>query len=190
MTTSNITYITQEEYLSTERLALDKHEYLHGKIYLRGYKSLAHNQISANTFGHIGMDCKGKSLKIFGSDLRIHIPKNTYYCYPEISIYSEKPRTVDDKFDTATNPSVLFEIRSPSIQKYDRIEKFELYRDIDTLKEYIMISTDKIQVLKYSRNQDNSWLLVVYKSLGDSFTIASLGVELNLETIYLDVNLS
>ena len=186
MNLSNTTYISQEEYLNTERLALDKHEYLDGKVYFRGYKSFAHNEIFANTFGHIGIDFKGKSLKMFGSDLRIHIPKNTYYCYPEISIYSEEPIAIDDNLDTATNPTVLFEILSPSTSKYNRIIKFDLYRDIVSLKEYFMINSEKVQVLKHVRNPDNSWLMTVYESLEDVFSIQSIGV-VKLSDIYFDV---
>ena len=188
MNLSNTTYISQEEYLNTERLALDKLEYFDGKVYFRGFKSFAHNEIFANTFGHIGIDFKGKSLKMFGSDLRIHIPKNTYYCYPEISIYSEEPIAIDDNLDTATNPTVLFEIITPSAQINDQIVKFELYRAIDSLQEYLMINSEKVQVLKYSRNPDNSWLMIVYESLEDVFSIQSIGVELKLSDIYFDVN--
>lgn len=188
MGAQELNYITPEEYLATERMALEKHEYFLGEIFAMSGASFAHNDIFSNAFSELSSQLKGKNCKPYGSDLRIHIPKNSLYTYPDMSVICGKIQAVDNKFDTAINPSVLFEILSPSTQNYDQIAKFELYRDIDSLQEYIMIRSDKVQVLKYVRNTDNSWLLTVYKSIDDIFSIDSLGVQLYLETIYDDVN--
>ena len=187
MEAQELSYITSKDYLVSERLATEKSEYFQGKVYLRGIKSITHNIIFKNTYGFIGIQLIGKKCQPYGSDLRIHIPKNSLYTYPDISIICGEIETTDDTFDTATNPTVLLEILSSSTQKYDRIDKFELYRDIESLQEYIMINSEKVQVLKYFRNQDNSWLLTEYKSLEDIFTIQTVEVELKLETIYFDV---
>ncbi len=100
----------------------------------------------------------------FGSDLRIHIPKNTLYTYPDISIICGEMECTDDHFDTATNPSVIIELLSKSTRNYDKGGKFTLYRDIDTLQEYILIDTEAIYVEKHIRNEDNSWQLTEFKS--------------------------
>ncbi len=177
-------YISQEEYLETERAAFEKHEYYQGEIFAMSSASIKHNRIFSNFFLDIGTKLKGKDCQPYGSDLRIHIPKNTLFTYPDISIICGNPDLADDQFDTATNPTVIIELLSKSTRNYDKGEKFTLYRDIDSLKEYILIDTEKIYAEKHIRNIDNSWQLTDYKSLNDSFMIESVQLKFLLKEIY------
>ena len=181
-------YISPEEYLESERAATEKHEYYQGEIFAMSGCSLKHNKIFSNFFGELAYKFKGKSCKPFGSDLRIHIPKNTLYTYPDISIICGDPNLTDDKFDTATNPSVIIELLSKSTRNYDKGEKFTLYRDIDSLKEYILVDTEKVFVEKHIRNADNSWQLTDYRSLDNSFTIETINSNFLLKDIYEGVS--
>lgn len=177
-------YISPEDYLAEERAALDKHEYYQGEVFAMSGASLKHNVIFSNLFTDIGNKLKGKGCRPYGSDLRIHIPKNTLYTYPDISIICGEADLTDKEFDTATNPSVIIELLSKSTRNYDKGEKFTLYRDIDTLKEYILVDTEKIYVEKHIRNTDGSWQLTDYKSLENSFTIDSLQLNILLKDVY------
>ena len=191
-----IKYITPEEYLAAERLALDKHEYYKGEVFplnktdvnAMSGASVAHNILFSNLFGELYTNLKGKPCRPYGSDLRIHIPLNSLFTYPDISVICGEVETIDNKFDTAKNPTVIFEILSPSTRDYDKGGKFTLYRDIDSLKEYVLVDTEKIVVEKFTRNSDNSWLLTEYKNIEDSFVLASIATTLALKTIYEDVN--
>lgn len=177
-------YISPEEYLELEQAATEKHEYYRGEIFAMSGASLKHNRLFSNVFIGIGTQLKGKDCQPYGSDLRIHIPKNTLYTYPDISIICGNPDLTDEKFDIATNPSVIIELLSKSTRNYDRIEKFSLYRDIDSLQEYILIDTEKVHVEKHLRHKNNSWQLVDYKSLDNSFVIETVLVTLLLKDIY------
>ena len=137
-------YISPDEYLAGERAALEKHEYYQGEVFAMSGASLQHNVIFSNLFTDIGSKLKGKGCKPYGSDLRIHIPRNTLYTYPDISIICGEAHLTDNEFDTATNPTVIIELLSKSTRNYDKGEKFTLYRDIDALKEYILVDTEKI----------------------------------------------
>ena len=112
MGAQELIYITPEEYLATERLASEKHEYFQGEVFAMSGASFAHNDIFTNTFFEVASKLKGKKCRPYGSDLRVHIPKNSLYTYPDISVICGKIEPADGKFDTATNPSVLFEILS------------------------------------------------------------------------------
>lgn len=180
-------FITEAAYLEAERVALDKHEYFKGEIFAMSGASLAHNEISINCVFELKNKLKGKPCQPYGSDLRVHIPLNSLFTYPDISIYCGEVETIDDKFDTATNPSVIIEILSPSTRNYDLGQKFALYREIETLKEYILIDSEKVNVLKYSKNDDDSWLLVEYKSMDDFITINVAGIEIQVKDIYENV---
>lgn len=180
-------YISAEEYLERETQSNEKHEYYRGEIFAMSGASLPHNDIFSNLFVDIGHQLKGKNCKPYGSDLRIHIPKNTLYTYPDISIICGGTDLSDATFDTATNPSVIIELLSKTTRNYDKGEKFTLYRDIDSLKEYILVDTEKVYVEKHIRNTDNSWQLTDYRSLENSFTIDTVQLTLSLKDIYVGV---
>lgn len=181
-------YISPEEYLEMERSAAEKHEYYRGEIFAMSGASLKHNKVFANVFGELAHRLKGKGCQPFGSDLRIHIPKNTLYTYPDITIICGSPDLLDDNFDTATNPTVIIELLSKSTRNYDMGEKFALYRDINSLNEYILIDTERIYAEKYIRHADKSWQLTDYKSIDNSFTIDTVQISLSLKDVYADVS--
>ena len=179
-----IKYITEEEYLATERLATEKHEYFEGEIFAMSGASIPHNIIASNTMGNLFSKLKGKTCHPFGSDLRIYIPENTLYTYPDLSIICGEIETTDDNFDTATNPTVLIEILSKSTRGYDKGAKFTLYRKIKSLQEYIMIDSEQMMVIKQIRNNDNSWQLTEYTGLAETFELNSVQVKMQLFEIY------
>ena len=181
-------YISEQDYLVTERAALEKHEYYQGEVFAMSGASLKHNRIAVNTLTDLANKLKGKSCQPYGSDLRIHIPKNTLYTYPDISIICGNTELTDEHFDTATNPTVIIELLSRSTRNYDRFEKFSLYREIASLKEYILIDTQKLHVEKHIRNADNSWQLTDYYSISDSITISSVNVTVSLTDIYAGIS--
>ena len=181
---AEIQYITAEDYLYHERKAETKHEYFQGEIFAMSGASFVHNTIFSNTLADLVTKLKGKKCSAFGSDLRVHIPKNTLYTYPDITVICDKIENTDDSFDTAKNPTVIFEILSKSTRNYDKGQKFTLYRDIETLKEYILIDSENISVEKFSKNEDNSWTLTEYKNLDDVFHIKAIEVSIALNDVY------
>ena len=185
---AELQYIAEKDYLNAERLALNKHEYFRGEIFAMSGASLPHNKIFSNLFIDAGVKLKGKKCQPFGGDLRIYIPKNTLYTYPDMSIICGEPETTDDNFDTVTNPTVIFEILSKSTRNYDKGQKFTLYRDIESLKEYILIDSEKIMVEKFTKNPDKSWTLTEYMHLGEGFDILSVQISMKLSDIYDAVN--
>ncbi len=176
--------ISAAEYLTVERDAFEKHEYYQGEVFAMSGASRKHNIIFSHVFGELSSKLKGKNCMPFGSDLRIHIPKNTLYTYPDISIICGEMECTDDLFDTIVNPSVIIELLSKSTRNYDKGEKFTLYRDIDSLQEYILIDTEKIYVEAHIRNKDNSWKLTEFKSLENSFLINTVNLSIALKDIY------
>jgi len=177
-------YISPEDYLQAERVAAEKHEYYRGEVFAMSGASLNHNDIFSNVFGELAAALNGSNCKPYGSDLRIHIPANTLYTYPDISVICGKTETTDDKLDTVTNPAVIIEILSATTRNYDRGNKFALYRQIPTLKEYILIDSENISVEQFSKTADVSWILTEYKNINSSFTIPALQLSLSLASIY------
>ena len=187
MTPYALMYYTAEEYLAFERDALERHEYYKGEIRAVPGGSLKHNMIEDNIRGDIGSYIRGTCCRSLGINCRIHIPQNTLYTYPDILIVCGEPQFADDQFDTLLNPSVLIEILSPSTGNYDRGAKFNLCREIETLKEYLLIDSAGIHVVHYTRNEDGTWTLWESKKVEDSFQIATIGLQLALSDLYAGV---
>ena len=181
-------YISPEHYLEMERASDTKHEYYKGEVFAMSGASLPHNDIFHNVYGALTFFLKGKGCKPYGSDLRIHIPKDSLYTYPDISIICGKPQTTDIFRDNIINPSVIIEILSKSTKDYDRGTKFTLYRSIKTLKEYILIDSTSVSVEIFTRQEDNSWILTEFKQQSDRFTITTISLTLYLKDIYEDVS--
>ena len=178
----NKSKLTEEEYLSFEKDALEKHEYFKGEIFAMA--GARHNIIFSNVFIGLGILLKGRPCRPYGSDLRIHIPENTLYTYPDISIICGKilPSKLDP--DTAVQPVVLIEILSPSTKNYDLGAKFNLYREIPTLKEFIAIDSEAIRIEVYRINNKGHWELEDYRSIENTLVIPVVGVNLPLKDIY------
>src|SRR5688500_17765020 len=125
-----------EEYLEFEKTSAVKHEYYQGEIFAMAGAKVAHNMVVMNCTVGLGSRLRGKPCKPFNSDQRTHIPKNTFFTYPDISIVCGEIVTLNNDEFNLLNPSVIIEVLSPGTKNYDRAEKFILYRDITSLKEY------------------------------------------------------
>lgn len=177
-------YTSIEDYLIAERAATEKHEYYKGEIFAMSGASLRHNKIQMNLTRRIGNILDGKPCDIFGSDLRVHIPSNSLFTYPDAVIVCGEPQLLDDTQDTVLNPTVIFEVLSPSTQSYDRGDKFKLYRDIPSLQEYILVATDKLGVEQYCKQPDGTWTLQELKNITSAITIFTINCTLPLAQLY------
>lgn len=179
--------LTIEEYLTFERESSEKHEYYRGEVFLMSGASLQHNIIFSNLFGELTMCLKGKSCRPYGSDMRVCIPQNTLFTYPDISIFCGDISQYED--DNAIGPTVLIEILSPSTKNYDRSEKFKLYREIPTLREYILVESEAIGIEVFRLNTTGHWELEEYKNIDQNLSIPSVSLALPLRDIYRDTKL-
>jgi Uma2 family endonuclease len=187
MAEAAIKFISEHEYLLFEREALDRHEYYKGEIFAMSGASYKHNVIEDNLRGILHGYLKGKKCRSFGSNLRVHVPKNTLYTYPDILVVCNDPKFVDNEFDTLLNPSVIIEILSPSTANYDRGAKFNLYREIETLNEYLLIDSTNTHVVSYLKNPDLTWTLFEYKDLSDILKINTIDLQIVVADVYAGV---
>ncbi|CAN5172300.1 Uma2 family endonuclease [soil metagenome] len=179
-----------EAYLEMENAADEKHEYYKGEIFAMSGAKVPHNTITGNLFIALGQQLKGKKCKPFNSDQRIHIPSNTLFTYPDISIICGEIITLNNDDYNVLNPTVIIEVLSKSTKNYDRGEKFKLYRDIATLKEYIVVDSESIHIEVFRLNENGHWELEEYNSLTDSVTIKAVNEAVFLSEIYDGVRIT
>lgn len=178
-------HYTQSEYLEQERKADFKSEYYKGEIFAMSGASLRHNRITTNFIVFLGLKLKGKSCQPYGSDLRLHIPDNTLYTYPDITVVCGKEELLDQNFDTLLNPVFIAEILPPSTLSYDTGNKFTLYRSIASLKEYWTISSLEYRLQKFVKNEsNNTWILSETTDPSDSMVLESLGLTVSMTDLY------
>ncbi len=179
-----------EEYLEMENAADEKHEYYKGEIFARPGSKVLHNIIVINFFGAFGQKLKEKKCTIFNSDQRIHTPSNTFFTYPDISIICGEIITLNNDDYNVLNPTVIIEVLSKSTMNYDRGEKFKLYRDITTLKEYILVDSESMHIEIFRLNKNGHWELEEYNSRNDAVTIAAINESVVLSEIYEGVHIA
>jgi Uma2 family endonuclease len=175
---------TIAEYLEMEEAATEKHEYYQGEIFVMSGPKVSHNIIAGNTFGSLMYKLRGTSCRPFNSDQRIHIEKNTLFTYPDISIICGDIITLNNDDWNVLNPTVIIEVLSLSTKNYDRGDKFRLYRDIATLKEYILIDSTSINIEAFYINEHGNWELKEYKSIDKTLYLQSIQMSLELKEIY------
>ncbi|MBP6432694.1 MAG: Uma2 family endonuclease [Ferruginibacter sp.] len=181
-------YFTAEEYLAEERAALDKHEYYQGEIFAMSGASVNHNKLNFNLTLAFGNKLKGKGCQPYGSDLRIHIPKNTLYTYPDISVFCGDPNLTDNHFDTATNPTLIIEILSKSTRDYDLGGKFKLYRDIESLQAYLVVDSLSMYAELHTKQGNHKWQLQEFNNSNDIIPIDCLQINISIKDIYENIS--
>ncbi|MCE7065550.1 Uma2 family endonuclease [Dyadobacter sp. CY326] len=185
MTAQTIMVYSEKEYLELEREAEYKSEYYQGEIFAMAGAGHNHNRIVENLSGELYIAFKGKSCQSFSSDMRLHIPENGLYTYPDILIVCGMPEFSENDKDTLINPSVIIEVLSKSTSAYDRGNKFRLYRSIPTLAEYILVDSLSISVEAFRKNEDGRWLLdSEINKIEERISLTSIHVQLQLKDIY------
>lgn len=182
-------FISPQEYLTIERAAEYKNEYYHGQILAMSGASLNHNRIDGNLIANIGNFLKGKNCHVLPSNMRICTPSYDSYMYPDASIVCGELQLEDDQFDTLLNPSVIFEILSPSTRSIDKGRKFFFYQQIPSLKEYIMIDSLKRYVQVARRQSDESWKFENIDETHTSLYIQTINFQFPLSEIYYGTGL-
>jgi len=186
------TYLTPAEYIDVERKAVTKSEYLSGQIIAMSGASNAHNIITMNTAYQLYNQLVDEDCLVYASDMRVRVHALVSYFYPDITVVCGEPRFEDDVFDTLLNPTVVIEVLSPSTAAYDRREKFTRYQQITSLKEYILISQNRIHLEHHLRQdkQENQWSATEFQKLEDVVSVTSIECELLLGHVYRRVTFS
>ena len=138
-------FLTPEEYLEIERKAEFRSEYYKGEMFAMAGAGQRHNLIVMNLSGTLHQQFLTRSCVVYPPDLRVRT-KNRAYCYPDVTAVCGESRFDDDHRDTLLNPVLLIEVTSPSTEAYDRGLKFEQYRSIETLREYLLVASDRTRV--------------------------------------------
>jgi len=173
--------ISVEEYLEGERLSEIRHEYLGGKVYAMAGASDDHNRIAINIVSQLVERLRGKRCEPFGADMKLKIPGSEAFYYPDALIAC-------DPSDSATyfreRPTVVFEVLSPDTERIDLREKRFAYSLIPSLKVYVIVAQDRIEVTILRRGKTRQWVGEVLSERDAVLKLPEVKVEISLARIY------
>src|SRR5215469_4449374 len=178
------TFLTPAEYLELERRAEYKSEYLQGEMYAMAGASRRHSLIVTNLLREISQQLKGKSCEVHGGDLRLRVTAAGLYTYPDVVVACGEIQFADDQKDTILNPVLLIEVLSESTRDYDRGRKFEYYRTLPSLREYLTVAQDEPHVEQYTRQNGGQWLISEFSKMSETIRLVSFPGVLPLTEAY------
>jgi Uma2 family endonuclease len=143
----------------------------------------AHNMLVSNAVGELRQQFRLRSCRVYPSDMRVRV-NSANYTYPDVVAVCGDRQFADNRTDTLLNPALLIEVPSPSTEAYDRGRKFEQYKAIQSLREYLLITSDRIHTDLYTRMADGRWILTSADSLEDSLRLESVDAHLTLADLY------
>ena len=184
-------FYTPAEYLAMERAAETKHEYFNGRIYAMSGAQRSHVRVATNLVILLRTQLRGRSCEVFNSDMRVLVSATGLYTYPDVSALCGEPDFEDEEGDVLLNPTVLVEVLSKSTEAYDRGGKFDHYRSISTLQEYVLFEQDRAHAEHRVRTGESGdrWELTVVRGLDATLELPAIGCVLPLRDVYDRVEL-
>jgi Uma2 family endonuclease len=182
--------MTPETYLKKEREGIrefeGKYELFNQTLLFMAGAPEAHNDIAGNISAIFKMFIWQNDLpyRVFQSDMKVvsFLDYKDYF-YPDVVFIEGKTRYDDDKKDVLVNPTIIFEVMSDSTSDFDITDKFESYKKIDSLKEYILVSQYDRHVEHFYKDEKGEWSVGrVYKN--GELPLKSIPYSLLLKQIY------
>lgn len=188
MSTQTRRRYTLEEYFALELASEEKYEYFDGEVFNMSGGSPEHEEIIGNIYATLKARTREKGCRVFLSGLRLKVPSQPPYRYPDLTALCHPPRyeTIGG-LKALINPDLIVEVLSPTTEAYDRGDKFTHYKSIETFSEYLLISQVRPHATHFVRREHGMWLHEEFNDLDASLRLVTLDCELALREVYMDI---
>ncbi|HWS87187.1 MAG TPA: Uma2 family endonuclease [Pyrinomonadaceae bacterium] len=176
-------YLSPEEYLSLERRAEFKSEYVDGVAYAMSGGSARHNLITGNLVTELNNQLRTRDCQVYPSDMKVRLPNSKKFFYPDVSVVCGEAQFADERQDVILNPVLIVEVLSESTEAFDRGRKFSSYQQIESLREYLLVSQGEFVVEHFLR-QETGWLYTKAAGLDAALTLPTLDCRIALSDLY------
>lgn len=189
MEAEKLNNLSIEDYIILDDKAGHKYEYHDGEIFNMGGGTINHGTICGNIFGEIRTALKelNSSCKVRNSEIKVHVQSKNCFLYPDALVVCNDIKKSKTEPNSITNPTVIIEVLSNSTANYDRGDKFYLYRQLNSLQEYILIEQDKPQIDVHMRRND-LWKIKRIEGIKEVLQIKCLNISIPFAEIYYDVD--
>lgn len=171
-----------EDYLTLEESSNVKHEFLDGQIYGMAGGTPEHAALKAAITGLLFAQIRGTRCRAHDSDLRIRVVGTGLITYPDLTVVCGPSERDPGDANAITNPQLIVEVLSPSTEEYDRGDKFEHYKRIAALQQYVLVSPRERRIEVWTRTTDG-WAQVVAEA-GGHVALDSIGAKLMVDEVY------
>jgi Uma2 family endonuclease len=177
----NLPQMTSEEYFAWEEKQLEKHEYIDGEVYAMSGGTKNHGLVSVRFITLFSNHLEESGCETANSDIRLNIVETTNYTYPDVSVTCDERDKATTQY--ITYPCLIVEVLSNSTEAYDRGGKFRMYRKNPILRDYLLVSSTKIEMDLYHKNDAGDWIIINYKE-GDIIELKSINLSFPIEQVY------
>jgi Uma2 family endonuclease len=175
--------VTYTEYAAGEDQSLSKHDYVRGEVFAMAGGTPEHAALVLAVGGLLFAQLRGKPCRAYSADLRIRIRAVDAATYPDVTVVCGEAVRDDEDPNSVLNPTVIIEVLSDGTERYDRGDKFAHYRQIPSLREYVLISQHARMIERHVRNDNASWTMTAFGA-GTVAELAAIGCRLDVDAIY------
>lgn len=179
---------TPAEYFALEERGDVRHEYYDGEIFAMVGGTKSHNLIAQNLTLGLRAGLRGTGCQVFMEDVRLAVQDDFHYTYPDV-VVSCDPADRRDPY-LVRQPVLIVEVLSPSTTDYDRGRKFNQYKQLASLRHYLLVSQTAWVLEWFRRNEANEWVYTVLSDPADVLEIAELHLRLSLREVYADTDVA
>ena len=179
--------LTEIKYFELERQAEFKSEFFDGEVFAMSGGTPLHSLIATNLAAEFRNQLKGKHCVPYNSDLRLKVEATGLLTYPDLSVVCGPLQFAAGTDDTVVNPTVIVEVLSDSTEAYDRGKKFENYRQMPSLREYLLVGQKGPRIEQFVRQESEQWLLREAAGLEATLALPSLEIKISLAEVFAGV---
>lgn len=179
-------WLLPQDYLEMEMASPERHEYVDGEVFAMTGTSRPHNVIAGNLYMLLRNELRGKGCRAYFADIKLRIEAANCYFYPDLMVTCTEADRLSQH--VMNEPVLVVEVLSPSTALYDRDRKFAAYRRLPSLREYVLVDTERMGIECFRRTDHGEWILHPYGA-GESVTLHSLALTFPLEAAYEDAGL-
>lgn len=178
---------TREEYFELLQASEMKLEYHYGYITAMAGGNPRNSLIATNLRWRLSEKLDDKDCLVYDSDLAVEMEAGNRYVFPDATVVCGDQVFSNYNKHALTNPVSIIEVLSKSTENYDRNDKFRLYRSIPSLREYVLIDSDKPVVESFFREGEGLWRISTASKLDASIHLYALAIDIPLAQIYAKV---
>lgn len=175
-----------DDFMRWEAEQSDRHEYINGEVFAMTGARDTHNTIALNIASALRSALRGSACRAFIADMKLRIDAADAAFYPDVMVTCDARDKTPDADLAKRHPTLIVEVLSESTAAYDRGLKFEYYRNIDSLKEYLLVEQDRRHADLFRKGNDGLWVLYASGAVED-VVLESVGVRLSMDLLYEDV---
>lgn len=180
-----VSYYEEADYLTNERLAAVRHEYVAGEVFAMAGASKVHGTLALNAAIALRHHLRGSSCRVWMADMKVRVKADSAYYYPDVvATCSAADLSPDAPKDYVEEPKLVLEVLSDSTEAVDRREKLLSYRRLPSLEEYVLVDQNKAWVEVY-RHTPEGWVQAVYEA-GDTVRLESIDLTVTMSELYAD----